>query len=521
MTSKTIGALAGMLLLASVQPARAAETPNASNVSDVSNVSDIRDVLGASHAGGKYNFTEEDYLNEGADRLLELGTRVIKLFLNPAGIESAYSFNSDWAPLPTDVVDLAQRPYFQELFAKPFSAFFLVVPPVTVTPQFLDGMTPEEIAGERDQMYRLAKHLLSTYAGTGKTFVLQNWEGDHLLRSGLNGATPDAVRLRGMTDWWNARQDGVRQARQEVGAKGVEVFHAVEVNNLSESMAGKVTATNDIVPYTRADLYSYSSWEIAFDRKKMTAALDHLEKKAPDNNRFGKRNLYLGELGMAKDHGPEGQRAEKIRGLMETALGWGVRWALYWQVYCNEAARVYSGRPGNRDMRGFWLIRPDGVKAKMWEDFAAQLPASLVHATFGSYSGQYMSVDERGGGEVTAERWTRTGASWSTFALKDWNGGALASGDEVSLQAHDGLYLSVQPGSGGRVHARGSAAGRQERFLIRRIGAAGPIEPGDGVAFETSSGRYLGAEVGGRGAVRALRPAPGPAEVFVFALDKD
>jgi len=507
MGCKEISALVGLLLLAGVQPSRSAET---------------RDVLGASHAAGKYSFTDEDYLNEGADRLLELGTRVIKVFLTPAGIETAYRFNSDWKPVPADVVELAQKPYLQELFAKPFSTFFLVVAPVTVTPQFLDGMTPEEVEAERDQMYRLARHLLATYAGTGKTFVLQNWEGDHLLRSGLNGATPDAVRIAGMTDWWNARQDGVRRARQEAGAKGVEVFHAIEVNNLREAMAGKVTATNDIVPFTQADLYSYSSWEIAFERKRMTAALDHLEKKAPDNRRFGKRNLYLGEFGMAKDHGPESQRAGKIRGLMEAALGWGVRWALYWQVYCNEPAREYSGRPGNRDLRGFWLVRPDGERAQMWDDLAAQLPASLVHATFASYSGQYLGIDPRGADRAArAERWTHTGASWSTFAFKDWNGGDLASGDEVSLQSHDGLYLSVEQGDGGRLLARASAAGRQERFVIRKIGGTGTIEPGDGVAFETPSGRFLGAEVGGRGVVRALRPAPGPAEVFVFALDPD
>src|SRR5436305_10605658 len=38
---------------------------------------DARDVLGVAHAAGRYNFTGEDYLNEGADRVLEVGSRVI------------------------------------------------------------------------------------------------------------------------------------------------------------------------------------------------------------------------------------------------------------------------------------------------------------------------------------------------------------------------------------------------------------------------------------------------------------
>ncbi|HEY4574921.1 MAG TPA: hypothetical protein VIJ26_13170, partial [Thermoanaerobaculia bacterium] len=161
------GALAGLLLLAATAPAGAV---------------DARDVLGVAHAAGRYDFTGGDFLNEGADRVLELGSRVIKVFLYPGHMQELYPFNSDWSPLSSDVVELAQRPYLQQLFAKPFSTFLLEITPVTISPQFLDGLTPEEAAAERDQMYRLAKYLLTTYAGSGKTFVLQNWEGDHLLR---------------------------------------------------------------------------------------------------------------------------------------------------------------------------------------------------------------------------------------------------------------------------------------------------------------------------------------------------
>jgi hypothetical protein len=478
---------------------------------------DARDVLGVAHAAGRYNFTDEDYLNEGADRILELGSHVIKVFLVPANIQDLYSFNSDWSPLPTDVVELAQRPYFQELFAKPFSTIILEVTPVDGVPQFLDGLTPGEAAAEHDQMYRLAKYLLTTYAGSGKTFILQNWEGDHILREGLaDGADPDPVRIQGMIDWWNARQDGVEQARREVGSRGVQVLHAAEVNLLADAMAGKVTATNNVIPYTHCDLYSYSSWDIGFTPAQLTQALDYLESKAPDNQLFGRYNIYLGEYGMAKDHGaPDGERFERIRELMEAALGWGVRYAVYWQVYCNEALKNYIGRPENRDLRGFWLVRPDGAKAPAWYSLAFQLPAALHRVALSSVSNQYFSVDPEGDGTVEAKRWVR-GGFWETFTLKDWNGGALMSGDEVSLQAHGGLYLSVDPGAGGQLYARASTVGTAERFVIRKIGGAGPIVNGDAIALEAPSGRYLGAEVRGPGAIRALRYTPGPAEVFRY-----
>src|ERR1700726_2661692 len=73
---------------------------------------DVRDVLGAAHAGGLYNFTSEDYLDEGGAQLLGLGTRVIKVWLTD-GVATPYPFNSDWTPPAANVVELAQKPYFQ------------------------------------------------------------------------------------------------------------------------------------------------------------------------------------------------------------------------------------------------------------------------------------------------------------------------------------------------------------------------------------------------------------------------
>src|SRR4029077_1758391 len=124
----------------------------------------------------------------------------------------------------TNYVELAQKPYYQKLFAKPFTTFLLVVPPIASETPFLDAMGPREVQAEREAFYQLARYLLSAYAGTGKTFVLQNWEGDHLLRQGLaDDEDPAPARLRGMRDWWNARQEGVDRAREEVGMNGVVV----------------------------------------------------------------------------------------------------------------------------------------------------------------------------------------------------------------------------------------------------------------------------------------------------------
>ena len=330
---------------------------------------DLRDTIGCTHVGGKYNLTDQDFLNEGADKLLELGTRVIKLWFTPSP-GTGYPFNSDW-PKIGSLVDLAKTPYFRRVFSKPFTTYILE----TFTPghgwhYFTKGMTPEEIAGERDEIYELSKYLLSQYKGTGKTFILQNWEGDWVLTNPQFTKEPDPVTIQGMIDWLNARQDGVELARKEVGTHGVTIAHAAEVNLIARAMEGKVTVTNDVLPKTRCDLYSYSAWDTQRDPDKFRRALDYLAKKAPDSKLFGSRNIYVGEFGAPENNvgGPEKQ-LELVKSAVETALDWRARYVVYWELYCNEPAGEYEGRPKNSDCRGFWLVRPDGTKSPVWDYF--------------------------------------------------------------------------------------------------------------------------------------------------------
>lgn len=472
---------------------------------------EIPDILGVAHAGGRYGFTADDYLNEGADRLLELGTRVIKVWFQRDGAR-AYRFHSDWGPPAADLAELARKPYYQELFAKPFTTFILVVESAAPA-SFLDGMSPEEVEAEREQIYGLARHLLEQYAGSGKTFILQNWEGDHLLRQRLPPeAEPDVVRIQGMRDWWNARQDGVEQARREVGLRGVMVAHAAEVNLLAQAMEGRVTAANAVVPFTRADLYSYSSWDLGFDRRRLTEALDYLQRMAPDSELYGENNLYLGEFGAVKDQvGPGVSLRNTIHGLAEAALGWGARYVVFWQVFCNEPARTCEGRPGNADMRGFWLIRPDGSRAPSWRTFQRRMPGARILARLRVATGQLVGAENGGDDQVFADRWRPL--PFTQLAINDLDGDPLRSGDRVTIQAHHGLYLTAEDGGGGPVYANRVEAGEDEVFRIWKVGGGGTIRRSDEVAFQARSGRYLAVEPGAR-ELTATGPTLGPRETF-------
>jgi hypothetical protein len=481
-------------------------------LASVGHAAEMRDVVGATHAAGKYSFSEEDFLNEGADRLLELGTRVIKVWFQ---LDAArpYPFHSEWGTPATDLAELARKPYYRELFAKPFTTYILVVPH-SVT--FTDGMTPEEVEIERERMYKLAHYLLEQYARSGKTFVIQNWEGDHLFRQGLNGAEPDPVRIQGMRDWWNARQDGVDQARREVGMRGVVVAHAAEVNHLADSIDGKVTATNAVVPFTHADLYSYSSWDLRFDRRRLVDALEYLKAMAPDSELYGEDNIYLGEFGAVRDQVGAGVNlGDLIRGLTDAAVGWGVRYAVFWQLYCNEAIHPYKGRPQSSDLRGFWLVRPDGVLSSPWRDLRRRMILSRRMTRLRIATGQLFGTDEDDA-SVVADLWRPLPTT--RFALVDLDGEPLRSGDTVAIQARDGFYLNVQEKGG--VFASAAESGKTGVFRIWKTKGTGTIRRDDDIALQASSGRYLTAEPGS-GRITAAGSLIGPAETFRLLLLPD
>ncbi|MHC4443797.1 MAG: hypothetical protein ACYTF1_05955 [Planctomycetota bacterium] len=348
----------------------------------------LADRIGCTHVTGKYNFTDKDFLNEGADTILSTGMRVIKIWLNnPA---KNYPFNS-YYPDYDRLVEIAKDPHYMELFNKPFTTIIMAAYSHHGDNQhyFRKGVTDLEYALEEDEFYELTKYLLTAYRGTGKTFVLQHWEGDWAIRPEGERRPPQEPPPRaiaGMIDWLNARQAGVNRGREEVGDTDVKVYHACEVNLVEMALEGKVSVTNDVVPHTVCDLYSYSAYDTihyarrdpVWGREKFKSALDYLASKAPDSKDFGDKNIYIGEFGcplVRSYQDREIDREQNLRVLRMTvkeALCWGCQYIVYWQVYDNET-RIYHRRPGNDEVRGFYLIGPDGMRAPVWDYFSSML----------------------------------------------------------------------------------------------------------------------------------------------------
>ncbi len=340
----------------------------------------VRDTVGVVHVAGRYHLTDKDFLNEGADQILALGSRVIKVWFygkRHEGPDGVYPYNSQW-PKVDSLVEGAKTPYYQELFDKPFTTYVMVVTSLGRDDGYWrNGISEEQKRDEQRQFYELTKHLLTRYKGTDKTFVLQHWEGDWMVRGNFDAnAKPTESAFRNMIEWLNARQAGVDHARREVTPQGVRVYHATEVNRVVQSMREDFpNMVTKVLPHTHLDLVSYSAWDSAVehyaDPNVLRQALDFIAAHMPDSPDFGDRNVYIGEFGMPESGYTPDQIRTAVPNAVRTGLDWGCPYVVYWQLYCNELKDPNAKPPvtSNDAVRGFWLIRPDGTKSWLWDYF--------------------------------------------------------------------------------------------------------------------------------------------------------
>jgi hypothetical protein len=328
-------------------------------------------IIGATHVAGKYHFSNtQDYLNEGADVLLTLGSKTIKIYLQPMP-DKNYPFNSNWNSYKyNSPSELAQVPYYKTLFAKNFTSIIMTTYSWVSTTDmgyFRFGISDAQADEETKQFYDLTKYLLTTYKNTNKTFVLQHWEGDWAIRGHYNASIdPTPTAVAGMIKWLNARQAGVNKARNEIGMQGVRVFHASEVNLVLQTMEGRFGVISKVIPYTNVDLVSYSAYDTDENPDLFPKALAFIGQHAPKSQFFpDKKNIYIGEFGLPENLFPKDRVERLLHNAVEKSLAYGCQWILFWEVFCNEAIRMPV--KNNDDVKGFWLIRVDGTKSYAYE----------------------------------------------------------------------------------------------------------------------------------------------------------
>lgn len=340
--------------------------------------SDFRARVGATHVGGKYHLTDKPFLIEGAERLLEMGTRLGKFWFNPRGIATSYPFNSRWGTYAT-LVDLAKSEYFSQVFAMPFETIFLEASAASE-----EGWQREQpdsfyeaVAGE----YReIAAFFYREYRDRALTVVLQHWEGDWLLRGENKKWSPPSPdwqqRAERMARWLAARQAGVSRARDEGGGGAkCRVAHATEVNRVMDIHRGLPTVTDKVLPQVEVDLVSYSAYDGMRDAMTLYECIQTIRKHARTGPLFGKGAVCLGEIGIPENEQRE-RVAERWDELMGAAFAADALYVIHWELYCNEPNPKVQPPPkppirAASDARGFWLVRPDGTLGESGKYFSA------------------------------------------------------------------------------------------------------------------------------------------------------
>ena len=338
---------------------------------------DIKAKLGATHVAGKYFFTNEPYLIEGAKKLYDLGFGVCKLWFykNPSG----YQYNSEWnLPQNISLKELAQHPYYKAAFDVPFSTFLLSTSGSGV--KDILNVTAEGLIKEEQEYYELTKYFLQTYQDREVEFILHNWEGDWIVRGGVG---PDAQwgrvkppdnlesRFKSMQQVFTARQNGVTKARNEVSDTKCKVYHAIEVNKVIDAMYGVPSLATHVLPFLEVDMVSWSAYDATdFDKTGLDLyrGINFLRSKVKPTAYAKKPIVFLGEIGipeMATKEQPL-EFKERWDNYLAVCLAQKIPYMVQWELFCNETAKDIGkidqpkSTKNQTDLNGFWLVKPDG-----------------------------------------------------------------------------------------------------------------------------------------------------------------
>lgn len=386
----TVACGGGSLASMKNAPSSSGSTPTNTSVSNTSSDTSARSnfmnsfAAGIAHSSGNYGFTQENYLQEGAERIRQLGSDSIFIYLTP-NFRTKYpdKGSASWpAQDPSYLSDLIQAEPYKKVLSMGFKTVVLTTYTFANDDRVAGFAAHGNAQAEEDEFYNLATYLLRTYADTGMTFILKNWEGDWIGLQGSRDTTQNisSNMANDMVTWLRARQLGVTRARQDAGnPSGVNVFNAVEVNRvLDYAQKGLNRVINAVVPFVGADMVTYSSYDSTLAgtdpnsmQAAMTQALNTIYQFAPDPLKLGSKRVLISEYGLYENE-RKGETIWRANTVLKTAQAAGLAGAFMWNVFDNECHETNGqsapidtsiadpNRPTDSECRGLWAVRPDG-----------------------------------------------------------------------------------------------------------------------------------------------------------------
>lgn len=327
---------------------------------------------GAAHVKGLYTVPNGSgtQVKDGCDVVWDLGLRAVKLYLT-ADYLTDYPLQSAWSSSPTTLAQLAATTQFATQLARGWSHCALTCFTFAngATNWWRANPSAAKMAAEYTELRALAEYLLTTYNGTGRVFVLQNWEGDWAYMDSTTVDTHVDSKFVGYyAAFLGTRQRAIEDARRAV-ASDCQVLHAVEVNRVLDSRthAHRRRILSSIAKRVRPDWVSWSAYDgtivdqggwgashaawVEATRPVIRKAFSAIAAAWPGVP------VQVGEYGWPENEAPGTADLDAMTRLVdEEAQLAGVKLCLYWQVADNEQG---AGGPGT--YRGYWLRNPAGA----------------------------------------------------------------------------------------------------------------------------------------------------------------
>jgi len=319
------------------------------------------DSVGIYHWGGRLNLSASD----GVNLIANMGGHVARLVLSPL-YYSEYGGGTGCYP-DFSLAALVQEPDIQHALDDQRIKTFILTAYDGVsfgdcsTLRFLNPRfyTATNLAAMQAEYRDFVLRLFQRYAGSGRHFVISNWESDNAVYCNAMSeyVSDPAFRLQcdsnypayydgnrnifdsldGLRLWLEARDAGIAEGvrvAQEQGLGGLEVAHAPEINSvrLLESN-GFPSVLQYVLSRLHFNSVSYSAYEAANANRPATALTEDIRTIRAVT---GADKVIIGEVGYSRSVWQDAA-ATRLRAFVEAAIACGVQYLISWNLNDQDA----------------------------------------------------------------------------------------------------------------------------------------------------------------------------------------
>jgi len=316
---------------------------------------------------------------DGAYDAFNTGFSTLKIWAGPEVWQdpSFYFFSDSERNAMQTPVDVLNNATYQKVLSIPFKTVVFEVDTPLINSFATQRLTQSDLDKIYQDTYAFARALRSRFNGSGRTFIIQNHEGDWHIDSGDSDRNPTAIGLLNYADYWRVREDAIQKARADEPSN-VQVYHLCEVARVRPSLLqDKPSLARDVLPKVACDLVGYSTYEVyqsgdatvrIYDR--VSEGLNYIRTKALPSPVFGTHQAVVSEIGIAEQVPAYTSvwQGAIARGIVQLLRDSTIPYVLFWTMYDNECTlsgcSVNGGITTNvprANLLGFWVRTPDGT----------------------------------------------------------------------------------------------------------------------------------------------------------------